>query len=153
GSYWAYPNWSFLARILPYIEQDALFRMSGCPTKYADYDAAGAGLGRQAMSTVVKTFVCPSDPDSSPGLQLPGTPGYNHNKSYLDPSVPLPASFPGFAASNYVGVGGISWPGDVYSPNGLYKYPPTCPTVNGALSCDPWQYVDGSPYVGILMDQ
>ncbi len=47
-------NWSWLAEILPYVEQGALFQACGIPTN----SLSGAGA---ALATPVKVYLCPSD--------------------------------------------------------------------------------------------
>jgi prepilin-type N-terminal cleavage/methylation domain-containing protein len=70
-SNWISPNWSWLARILPYIEQDNLYRQAGIPTQRLDGGAALAtpptNPTQAAVATQVKTFLCPSDGDSNKG--------------------------------------------------------------------------------------
>jgi prepilin-type N-terminal cleavage/methylation domain-containing protein/prepilin-type processing-associated H-X9-DG protein len=66
------PNWSWLARILPYVEQQNLYTSCGIPTANLNANLAG-------IATPVKTFLCPSDLASSgtprtDGADLGGTP-------------------------------------------------------------------------------
>jgi len=77
------PSWSWLVRILPYVEQDNLFKLSGAP--------AAAINSTTAPSTVVKTFVCPSDNSA----EIPRT----------DTQTPAMA----MGATNYKGVSGSAW--------------------------------------------
>jgi prepilin-type N-terminal cleavage/methylation domain-containing protein/prepilin-type processing-associated H-X9-DG protein len=81
------PMWSWLARTLPYLEQDNLFR------------AGNVGVSNVVPSGVVdrpvKTFLCPSDPNS-------GTP------TRTDLADWTAAATPG-ALSNYKGCGGNVW--------------------------------------------
>ena len=51
--------WSFLARILPYIEQGPLFTASGMNNN--PEPLMGSPQGRALMDTVIKTYLCPSD--------------------------------------------------------------------------------------------
>jgi prepilin-type N-terminal cleavage/methylation domain-containing protein/prepilin-type processing-associated H-X9-DG protein len=51
---WDYPNWSWLAKILPYIEQDSLFKQGDIPN--ANLDAHP-----DVATAKVMTFLCPSD--------------------------------------------------------------------------------------------
>jgi prepilin-type N-terminal cleavage/methylation domain-containing protein len=54
------PNWSFLARLLPYIEQQNLYSQANIP--------ANTIVQSQAqLAYQVKTFLCPSDPVSNQG--------------------------------------------------------------------------------------
>jgi prepilin-type N-terminal cleavage/methylation domain-containing protein/prepilin-type processing-associated H-X9-DG protein len=67
---WVSPNWSWLARSLPYIEQGNMYQQAGIPTQRLD---GGAPIKNPptnptqiVVATQVKTFLCPSD-DSSQG--------------------------------------------------------------------------------------
>ena len=51
-------NWSWLVKILPYIEQDNLYRATGAPT-------ATVNANPTAVQTNVKTFLCPSDSNNT----------------------------------------------------------------------------------------
>jgi prepilin-type N-terminal cleavage/methylation domain-containing protein len=65
GNNWVSPNWSWLARILPYIEQGNLHRQAGIPTQPLDGGAAIANPPTNptqiVVATQVNTFICPSD--------------------------------------------------------------------------------------------
>jgi prepilin-type N-terminal cleavage/methylation domain-containing protein/prepilin-type processing-associated H-X9-DG protein len=52
------PNWSWLARILPYIEEQNLYAACGIPT--ANLNGTNGGTPG-AVATPVTTFLCPSD--------------------------------------------------------------------------------------------
>jgi prepilin-type N-terminal cleavage/methylation domain-containing protein/prepilin-type processing-associated H-X9-DG protein len=57
------PNWSWLANLLPQIEQDNLYRLAnigGSPPNNINQSLP-------AIATRVKTFLCPSDPDAFSG--------------------------------------------------------------------------------------
>jgi prepilin-type N-terminal cleavage/methylation domain-containing protein len=85
-------TWSFLALILPYIEQDNLFRQANIP-----YDFISAHPAQ--VATQIKVYLCPSDPIS------------NNGPSTTDTSIgPGPAT--AFGYSNYNGVCGANWGGD-----------------------------------------
>jgi prepilin-type N-terminal cleavage/methylation domain-containing protein/prepilin-type processing-associated H-X9-DG protein len=93
---WISPNWSWLARILPYIEQGNMYQQAGIPTQRLD---GGAPIQNPptnptqiVVATQVKTFLCPSD-DSSQG---PRTDRAN-----------LPGMLVG--VTNYKGVAGANW--------------------------------------------
>jgi prepilin-type N-terminal cleavage/methylation domain-containing protein/prepilin-type processing-associated H-X9-DG protein len=61
GSYGAqYPSWSWLARLLPYIEQGNIYQIANIPF-------ATLYQSRDATATQVKLFLCPSDPTSAAG--------------------------------------------------------------------------------------
>jgi prepilin-type N-terminal cleavage/methylation domain-containing protein len=55
-----WPNWSFLARLLPYIEQDNLFRAGNIPTNTMVESQA-------QIACQIPTFLCPTDPLSNQG--------------------------------------------------------------------------------------
>jgi prepilin-type N-terminal cleavage/methylation domain-containing protein/prepilin-type processing-associated H-X9-DG protein len=57
------PSWSWLAFILPYIEQDNLYKQANIPNNTIAQSAA-------AIGTVVKPYLCPSDPGASKGTDL-----------------------------------------------------------------------------------
>jgi prepilin-type N-terminal cleavage/methylation domain-containing protein/prepilin-type processing-associated H-X9-DG protein len=86
-------NWSWLAQILPYVEQGNLYTSLGIPT---------ATLGNQAgLATAIKTFLCPSDQASN------GVPRTNC------------ADIGGTVGNtNYKGVCGDNWAWGTYSIGG-----------------------------------
>src|SRR5712692_1103910 len=86
GAYGAgQPNWSWLARLLPYIEQDNLYKACGIPT-------ANLNANPAAVATAVQTFLCPSD------IAINGLP--RNNAADLNISV---------GQTNYKGVCGDNW--------------------------------------------
>ncbi|OAI39803.1 hypothetical protein AYO40_05440 [Planctomycetaceae bacterium SCGC AG-212-D15] len=85
-NYVADPNWSWLARVLPYIEQDALYRQGNIPT-------ASLSASASLCATKVNLFFCPSDDAAQLG---PRTNEYN--------VAPLPVEL-----TNYKGVLGGNW--------------------------------------------
>jgi prepilin-type N-terminal cleavage/methylation domain-containing protein/prepilin-type processing-associated H-X9-DG protein len=85
-NYTADPNWSWLARILPYIEQEALYRQGNIPT-------ASLSSSSAVCATKVKNFFCPSDNADTLG---PRTNEYN--------VAPMPVEL-----TNYKGVLGGNW--------------------------------------------
>jgi prepilin-type N-terminal cleavage/methylation domain-containing protein/prepilin-type processing-associated H-X9-DG protein len=108
------PAWSWLARILPYIEQGNLYTACGVPT--ANLNSNPAGLG-----TAVKTFLCPAD------LSINGAPRTNC----------ADIGNPGQGVGNtcYKGVCGDNWQwgnnvGVVYNPVNC----PTCPPPNSGYN-------------------
>jgi type II secretory pathway pseudopilin PulG len=54
------PNWSFLARLLPYVEQGNLYDQARIPTNTIAQSQA-------YLPNQVKTFLCPSDPATNQG--------------------------------------------------------------------------------------
>ncbi|MDY3554883.1 DUF1559 domain-containing protein [Gemmata sp. JC717] len=81
--------WSWLARILPYAEQDPLYRQTGLPsgTLYA---------GRAAVATPVALFLCPSDSAGPPRDDAADL------GVWASPAIPA-------APTNYKGVSGANW--------------------------------------------
>jgi type II secretory pathway pseudopilin PulG len=85
-------TWSFLALILPFVEQNNLFRQANIPT-----DPISAHPVE--VATQLKVYLCPSDPMS------------NNGPSTTDTSIgPGPATAYGY--SNYNGCCGANWGGD-----------------------------------------
>jgi prepilin-type N-terminal cleavage/methylation domain-containing protein/prepilin-type processing-associated H-X9-DG protein len=107
------PGWSFFAFMLPYIEQDNLYRSINFNLPISDPANAAA------RRTVVKLYLCPSDPGSSSAAPVNVT---------TCGSPPQPANSPQFmtdaAPCSYVGcLGG----GDAKNPDpnfGCYEYQP-----------------------------
>jgi prepilin-type N-terminal cleavage/methylation domain-containing protein/prepilin-type processing-associated H-X9-DG protein len=83
------PAWSWLARILPYAEQDNLHRQAGIPTRTL-FDA------RDVVATPVKLFVCPADGVLDPASEAADLEVWN------PPFIPA-------APTNYKGVSGSNW--------------------------------------------
>jgi prepilin-type processing-associated H-X9-DG protein len=68
-------NWSWLANILPYIEQQDLFNQANV----ASGQMTGSSAQLQVMQTQISTFLCPTDPFSNSGprtdeFNITGTP-------------------------------------------------------------------------------
>jgi hypothetical protein len=80
-------SWSWMARLLPYIEQGTVYSTGGLPTS----SLQGSGVS----ATVIKTYLCPSDPGTSPGV-LP------EQSRYMYPN----ASAAPVGLTNYKGVMG-----------------------------------------------
>jgi prepilin-type N-terminal cleavage/methylation domain-containing protein len=87
----AQPNWSWLAHILPYVEQQNLYQQAGVPTSPMSAPASLA-----AMATVIKNFLCPSDPNNGTGTR---TDEFNINPTVV-------------GLTNYKGVSGCNWGND-----------------------------------------
>src|SRR5262249_33438592 len=51
------PRWSWIARVLPFIEQDNLYRQGGIPTNRLNQNAATLAV----IATELKALACPSD--------------------------------------------------------------------------------------------
>jgi prepilin-type N-terminal cleavage/methylation domain-containing protein len=63
---WISPNWSWLARVLPYVEMDSLYRQANIPKNNLG-DTTGSPTTKDLCATQIKTFLCPTDPDSNAG--------------------------------------------------------------------------------------
>jgi prepilin-type N-terminal cleavage/methylation domain-containing protein len=108
--------WSWLVRILPFIEQGNVYNATGLPSN-PNQTIAGAGASVQAQ---IPTFLCPSDPSTSIG---PRTDEANIGSSfnYGGPAITV-------GQTNYKGVCGSNWawgsyvvtdPAPAYGSNGL----------------------------------
>jgi prepilin-type N-terminal cleavage/methylation domain-containing protein/prepilin-type processing-associated H-X9-DG protein len=82
------PNWSWLARILPYVEQENLAKLGGIPNAPMNDPQA-----MTAMATEVPLFLCPSDAWSHQG---PRTDEFNITGQPV-------------GQTNYKGVSGANW--------------------------------------------
>jgi prepilin-type N-terminal cleavage/methylation domain-containing protein/prepilin-type processing-associated H-X9-DG protein len=110
------PNWSWLAHILPYIEQDALYKQLNIPT---------ANLGSQAgLATTIKTFQCPSDEATRPRTDtadIGGTVGQTNYK--------------GVCGSNWAwgsyNIGGSNGGNGLDAGNGIFYRTDGAPTTGG----------------------
>jgi prepilin-type N-terminal cleavage/methylation domain-containing protein len=83
---WNHANWSWLARLLPYLEQGNLYQQANIPNNTLKQSAA-------QVATQIPLFLCPSDPSSHTG---PRTDGENM------------VGFP-LGQTNYKGVEGANW--------------------------------------------
>jgi prepilin-type N-terminal cleavage/methylation domain-containing protein/prepilin-type processing-associated H-X9-DG protein len=102
------PNpWSWLARILPHIEQDNLYQQCGIAT---GTPLASAGSG---PATQIKMFLCPSDPSSVQPRSDEANIGSNFNNSGAPPLL--------VGSTNYKGVSGNDWAWGTFQnyPNGI----------------------------------
>src|SRR5262249_43664430 len=115
---WDHANWSWLARILPYVEQSALYQQGNIPNNTLMQS-------KTQVATQINFFLCTSDPQSHVGPRTDGT------------------KMGGFALgqTNYKGVAGANWGGwDLTTDNNDKGYTP--------IGCDPrWvnpSTIDGS---------
>src|SRR5438034_6973259 len=122
---WISPNWSWLARILPYVEMEPLYRSAKIPTNKLG-DTTGNPSTKDLCATQIKTYLCPSDPDSNAGPRT-------DRANLLGMSVGL---------TNYKGVSGANW--------GWWSdaTDPTKDTIGTAIAAEPrWinpSTIDGS---------
>jgi prepilin-type N-terminal cleavage/methylation domain-containing protein len=86
--------WSWLSRLIPYIEQDPLYKQGGIPIK----TLRASGVANAALPVLL----CPEDPDSSAGPRLDA------------------GNMRGFAVglTNYKGVSGANWGDDLLGRGG-----------------------------------
>jgi prepilin-type N-terminal cleavage/methylation domain-containing protein/prepilin-type processing-associated H-X9-DG protein len=84
-------SWSWLARLLPHIEQNNLYTQGNIPR-------ATLYQSREVVATMVNTFLCPSDPISGNGPR----------EDAADLGVWNPPTIPA-APTNYKGVSGSNW--------------------------------------------
>ena len=87
-------GWSWLARLLPYLEQDNLQRQTGLPN-------ATLYEGRVAAATPVKLFLCPSDNASSRPVRS--------DAADLGKLLEVGSQKMDAGTSNYKGVAGANW--------------------------------------------
>jgi prepilin-type N-terminal cleavage/methylation domain-containing protein/prepilin-type processing-associated H-X9-DG protein len=88
-------SWSWLARLLPYLEQDNLYRQGNIP-------ANTLYQGRVAVGGQVKVFLCPAD-TAGPG---PRTDAADLGSYEGGPAFPPPIDA---GQTNYKGVSGANW--------------------------------------------
>jgi prepilin-type processing-associated H-X9-DG protein len=86
------PHWSWIARILPYIEQDNVYKAAGVPDQKLNFNPP-------MLAVDIKTLRCPSDP---------ATLRTRSNSADLGGTV--------VAVTNYKGNAGANWGSDFY-PN------------------------------------
>ncbi len=89
-------QWSFLARLLPFIEQDNLYRAGGLANN--PEAPMNSATGQQLFRTVVPTFRCPSDP----------TPDTRTNVANWEGFVMASTSYKGVSGSHYTHGGSFS---------------------------------------------
>jgi len=117
AAFWNYPHYGVLALLLPYVEQDNLFKQ--IPQPIPNVGQTGANwwttAAWNASFTRVKTYECPSDdaPNAKRVFQVVLTVGVGTGSAYL-----LAYSFgdnmsPNFGTTNYLGcMGGMGKPGN-----------------------------------------
>jgi prepilin-type N-terminal cleavage/methylation domain-containing protein len=86
-------HWSWIARLLPYLEQDNLYRQAGIPTSKMNQNAATLAV----LALNLKTLTCPSDTT---------TPRTRTNSADLGGTL--------VAVTSYKGVSGANWGADFY---------------------------------------
>jgi prepilin-type N-terminal cleavage/methylation domain-containing protein/prepilin-type processing-associated H-X9-DG protein len=140
GPYFTSSSWSFLAVLLPYVEQSNLYQAGNIAgsiqTAKGVHPGGAAGTptlqNSSAISGVVKTYLCPSDPGSSIGRFAEST------RYMRNPSGKYDVILVGL--TSYKGVLGANWVYGIY-PNGP---PPTGGGdgfwgANGLFTLNSWQ--------------
>jgi prepilin-type N-terminal cleavage/methylation domain-containing protein/prepilin-type processing-associated H-X9-DG protein len=89
-------DWSWLARILPYVEQGNLYAKLGIPTSTM-FQASATG----AFTTPIKTFLCPSD------TAINGNP--RNDEANIGTNFPSSTPPVSVGLTNYKGVCGSNW--------------------------------------------
>src|SRR5215831_1385862 len=88
------PRWSWIARVLPFIEQDNLFRQGGIPTARVNLNPATLAV----IATDLKVTTCPSDTTS---------PRVRTGSANVEAGVQA-------AVTSYKGVSGANWGTDFF---------------------------------------
>lgn len=108
----ATPRWSWIARILSYVEQGPLVQLANIDQGNAD--TAGA---RTVESTVLPVLTCPSDPSTN---KVRTNSADNNGTSV--------------AVTSYKGVSGSNWGADRYPVEGTFSSPYNNQGVNGSFN-------------------
>jgi prepilin-type processing-associated H-X9-DG protein len=98
----AAPHWSWIARSLPYFEQDNLARQAGVPTNRMNLNAATL----QVLATPIKTLNCPSDT----------SPRTRRDAADIGSAAEV-------AVTSYKGVSGSNWGTDFYPTESNFSTP------------------------------
>jgi prepilin-type N-terminal cleavage/methylation domain-containing protein/prepilin-type processing-associated H-X9-DG protein len=89
-------SWSWLARTLPFLEQDNLYRQANIPSTTLDQ-------GEPAIADQIKLFLCPSDGSSWTGARDDAADlGWYSGDTYFPPPILV-------GQTNYKGVSGANW--------------------------------------------
>jgi prepilin-type N-terminal cleavage/methylation domain-containing protein len=150
--------WSFLAKLLPYIEHENLYRAAridaaangwplppeqpGVNQQEYEIPAGTPGTiqfaGAALTGTVIKTYLCPSDPGINPG-------NYQDTRVYMMGRNQANGTFAG--KTSYYGVGGGGpFPWGDYRNTGTMGNDPTIPANFSGWNNDPWRNGDGILY-------
>jgi prepilin-type N-terminal cleavage/methylation domain-containing protein/prepilin-type processing-associated H-X9-DG protein len=105
-------HWSWIARLLPYIEQDNLYRQGGIPTNRMNQDAST----RVVPSAQLKVLTCPSDPSNRTRT----------NAADLGGTL--------VAVTSYKGVSGANWGTDFYPVESNFSTRYRNPGTNGSYN-------------------
>jgi prepilin-type N-terminal cleavage/methylation domain-containing protein len=101
------PNWSWLAHILPHVEQKALFDDARVEAKPAN----NINQSLPQIRTRVKLFLCPSDPDATSGPFMAAPSNYDMIDPVLGPLQYEPTCYKANVGANWGGdaPGGPLW--------------------------------------------
>jgi prepilin-type N-terminal cleavage/methylation domain-containing protein/prepilin-type processing-associated H-X9-DG protein len=125
-------DWSFLAILLPYLEQDNLYRLGNIPTYTLLGNSPTGGTAVPSVAgTVIKIFLCPSDGAAGVGAvaQTDAITAETYDlRGYNIYTNDLPCGL-----TSYKGVMGSNWGWGVY-PN---PAPSGCLGA-GSIAVDPW---------------
>jgi prepilin-type N-terminal cleavage/methylation domain-containing protein/prepilin-type processing-associated H-X9-DG protein len=129
-------TWSFLAVLLSYMEQDNVYRLGNIPYNTMMGNSINGGPAVPSVAgTVIKSYLCPSDPAATVGAIAQGNalgdntavPGYN---DYVDD---LPCGL-----TSYKGVMGNTWSWGTYPVRQT-----TCGCLSNGYLGDPWTCGNG----------
>ncbi len=95
------PHWSWIARSLPYIEQQGLYDRAGIPTGFMNANAASLAV----IATVLPMLTCPADISPRTTTNAADLAGIT------------------VAVSSYKGCAGANWGADVYPNDSLFSTP------------------------------
>jgi prepilin-type N-terminal cleavage/methylation domain-containing protein/prepilin-type processing-associated H-X9-DG protein len=148
------PSWSWIAQVLPYMEQDNLYVQAGVRNNPLNYNLA-------ADATQVRSFLCPSDPDSGqpqPDLSFPRLDTWDPATNYY--------ALRTVGCTNYFGITGQNWGGDNHSwwggdPRFIWpavgtSLPPAgqfCPSCDGTFQGDGVFYLEWQDLINNVLDK
>jgi prepilin-type N-terminal cleavage/methylation domain-containing protein/prepilin-type processing-associated H-X9-DG protein len=115
-------DWSFLAIILPFMEQDTVYKAGNIPvnTLLGNNPFGGANVASVA-GTVIQSYLCPSDAAAGVGSVV-------QNTIYVDNLMT--------GLTSYRGILGSNWCWGIYPNNPAA--PQTCCLPEYPNNCDPW---------------
>jgi prepilin-type N-terminal cleavage/methylation domain-containing protein/prepilin-type processing-associated H-X9-DG protein len=124
------PNWSWMVTVLPYMEQDTLYRLTGA----ASNPSPTLTQNRSVVAMPISNYWCPSDPKSRQGARTDP-----NNYNLHDPSVGQLAG----GVSNYRGNLGANWGGAAPGQPGWWGSEPRWTNPDLAGHYDGCTYGDG----------
>jgi prepilin-type N-terminal cleavage/methylation domain-containing protein/prepilin-type processing-associated H-X9-DG protein len=125
-------DWSFLALLLPYIEQDNVYKAGNIPNyTLAGNSISGGAAVPSVAGSVIKTFLCPSDQAASVGAIAQTDAIVSETKDLANYNIYVNDLLCGL--TSYKGVMGSTWGWGTF-PN---PTPSGCLSVSGNTG-DPW---------------